>query len=271
MATTSVRLLLPVVVLELTIAGASTASAGCTVPFRVSAGELSTDASVTCTGPWERQSDCATVRSGASDEQFYCADETLFSMYGDWTCGVYGIASACVTNLQEIGFCVQKGDPDVVELDIAEDGMDWTMSTNAPGSCDSAQAVAHLGHAAAKGSRAAVRRPAPPDRDTFVFDGSAGRVVVALAKEGTAGHTGEAAVLRVLAADDTALDEASGPLPLELAIDLSATGNVQVVIEEVTHSETGAPEAFRGHYLLSVTPDLGAEGLLLEPQPDVEP
>jgi hypothetical protein len=141
-----------------------------------------------------------------------------------------------------------------------------------PGSCDSAQAVAHLGHAAAKGSRAVARRSAPPDRDTFVFEGS-GRVVVALAKEGTAGHTGEAAVLRVLAADDTPLDEASGPLPLELDIDLPATGNVQVVIEEAkaTHSGTGAPEVFRGHYLLSVTPELGAEGLLLEPQPDVEP
>jgi hypothetical protein len=48
-----------------------------------------------------------------------------------------------------------------------------------------------------------------------------------------------------------------------------------VVIEEAADaasSGTGAPpEAFRGHYLLSVTPELGAEGLLLEPQPDVEP
>lgn len=270
MATTLVRLLLPLVVFELIFVGASPASAGCTVPFRVSAGELSTDVSVTCTGPWERQSDCATVRSGASDEQFYCADETLFSMYGNWTCGVYGVASACTVALQEIGFCVQQGDPHVVDLDIAENGMDWTMTTNAPGSCDSAQVVAHLGHAAAQGARAVARRSVPPDTDTFVFEGS-GRVVVALAKDGTAGHTGEAAVLRVLA-DDTTLDEASGPLPLELAIDLPATGNVQVVIEEAkaASAETGA-EAFRGHYLLSVTPELGAEGLLLEPQPDVEP
>jgi hypothetical protein len=133
--------------------------------------------------------------------------------------------------------------------------------------------VAYLGHAGAKRSKTAVGTSAPRDRDTFAFDGLSGeKVVVALAKEGTAGHTGDAAVLRVLAPGDETLDEASGPLPLELDLELPATGKVQVVIEEAAGAGTGVPAAaFRGHYLLSVTPEVGAEGLLIEPQPDVEP
>ena len=61
-------------------------------------------------------------------------------------------------------------------------------------------------------------------------------------------------------------------IPLELEVELPATGQVQVVIEEPGNAKTGVPaEGFRGHYLLTVTPERGANGLLLEPQPDVEP
>jgi hypothetical protein len=151
-----------------------------------------------------------------------------------------------------------------------------SITANAFDACASAETVAHLGHTATKGWKSVLRKGAPRDRDTFVFEGMAGeRVVVALAKNGTAGHTGEAAVLSVLAPGDAMLDEVSGPLPLALDAELPATGKVQVVIEEAANaarSGTGSvAEAFRGHCPLSVTPDLGAEGLLLEPQPDVEP
>jgi len=277
MATTSARLLLPAIMLDLIFFGSSTAF-GCTVPFRVSAGELNSDltASVQCTGPWSRSSPCAQVFPGDSGDQFYCADDSVFSMYGQWSCAAYLGLSCVSTPDATVDFCVQTGGPNPVELDVAGAVITFGITVEATAPCDLAETVAYLGHASAEGSKTVARTGAPRDRDTFVFDGSAGeKVVVALAKEGTAGHTGEAAVLRVLAPGDALLDEARGPLPLELDLELPATGKVQVVIEEAAHaagSSTGVPvEGFRGHYLLSVTPELGADGLLLEPQPDVEP
>jgi hypothetical protein len=278
MGTNWLRLLLPVVVLDLIFFGASTAFAGCTVPFRVSAGELDSEltASVQCTGPWSRSSGCTQFFPGDSEDQFYCADDSVFSMYGQWSCAAYLGLSCGTTPDATADFCVQTDGPNPVELDVAGAVITFGITVEATVPCDLAETVAHLGHAGATASKTAVGRSAPRDRDTFAFDGSAGeKVVVALAKEGTAGHTGDAAVLRVLAAGDALLDEARGPLPLELDVELPATGKVQVVIEEAANaasSGTGAAaEGFRGHYLLSVTPDLGAEGLLLEPQPDVEP
>jgi hypothetical protein len=173
--------------------------------------------------------------------------------------------------LTNVDFCPQKAGPSFVELNVTETDRTFSITANAAATCASAETVAHLGHAGAKRSRSIIRTTAPGDRDTFAFDGSAGeKIVVALEKEGTAGHIGDAAVLRVPAPGDTTLDEVSGPLPLE--VELPATGKVQVVIEEPASSKTDAlVEGFRGHYLLSVTPDGGADDLLLEPRPDVEP
>ena len=278
MGTTSARLLVPAIVLI--FFWSSMASAGCTVPFRVSAGQLSAEVHVSCSGPSSRTSDCAVVPSGASEEQFYCAENTLFSMYGQWVCQAFvgTEESFCLSEPATfIEFCVEKSGPQVVDLAITESpSFALSITANASDACASAETVAHLGHTGAKGWKSVVKKGAPRDRDTFVFEGLAGqKVVIALAKDGTAGHTGVAAVLRVLASGDTMLDEARGPLPLELDVELPATGKIQVVIEEAANaasSGTPAPaEGFRGHYLLSVTPALGAEGLLLEPQPDAEP
>jgi hypothetical protein len=244
MGTSAARLLLPVVVFDLIFFGASTAFAGCTVPFRVSAGGLDSEltAAVQCTGPWSRSSDCTQVFPGAGEEQFYCADDSLFSMYGQWACAAYLDLSCVSTPDATVDFCVQKSGPNPVELNVAGTVIAFGITVEAMAPCHVAETVARLGHAGAKGSETAVGTSAPRDRDTFVFDGLAGeKVVVALEKEGTAGHTGDAAVLRVLAPGDKTLDEARGPLPLELDVELLATGKVHVVVEEAANPEAGAP------------------------------
>jgi hypothetical protein len=73
---------------------------------------------------------------------------------------------------------------------------------------------------------------------------------------------------------DLAAAQASGELPLELSGQVGAGGTHQLVVVEHGAGAAGAaaPEtAFRGHYLLTVTPRGGAEGVLLEPRPDVGP
>jgi hypothetical protein len=78
-------LLVPTALLEVIFFG-STAFAGCTVPFTVfgqgTEGPFSIEAFVHCSGPWGRMSDCVQVPSGGIE--FYCAYDTLFSMYGNW-------------------------------------------------------------------------------------------------------------------------------------------------------------------------------------------
>lgn len=198
-----------------------------------------------------------------------------FHPWGDWTCLLQSrnIAISCggaIWTLKSLKFNLQKSGPNPVDLRVTSDppGVRLVSASLADGAAaaEAVQAASFLGHA----------DPGAPagggdDVDSWNVQGSTGKpAVVRLEGDDTAGYTGGAATLR-LESGGAVLAQASGALPLELSGQLGA-GTHQIVVVEPAAGGGGPQEAgFRGHYLLTMTPQGGAEGVLLEPQPDVEP
>jgi hypothetical protein len=173
------------------------------------------------------------------------------------------------TTLSTARFNLQKSGPNPVDLRVTSNPLRIRLVNplleDGVAAAEVVQAASFLGHA-----DAAPGAPAGDDIDTWaVATPTAKAGVVRLESDDTAG---DAATLR-LESGGAVLAQTSGALPLELSGQVGVGTHQLVVVEHgAGAANAAAPEAaFRGHYLLTVTPQGGAEGLLLEPRPDVEP
>jgi hypothetical protein len=139
---------------------AAGASAGCDVPFRVSVDErLPTTYGLSCSGPWGRSSSCLNLTDVSPGEnvQFYCAEDTIFHPWGEWTCLLQSrnIAISCggaIWTLKSLKFNLQKSGPNPVDLRVTSDppGVRLVSASLADGAAaaEAVQAASFLGHAA---------------------------------------------------------------------------------------------------------------------------
>jgi hypothetical protein len=285
MAIEARHLLAPVALAGGVMLAAAGASAGCDVPFRVSVERNLLAHDILCQGPWNRGTcfDLGRVRPG-ENVQFYCAEDTAFPPWGDWSCSVRDTSNPLLRCNQapvraSTDFNLQKSGPNPVDLRVTRDPISLRLVNplleDGAAAAEVVQAASFLGHADADPGAAAGGGGQPgggggDDVDSWGFEAAAAKTgVVRLEGDDTAGYAGGAATLR-LESGGAVLAQASGALPLELSGQVGAGTHQIVVVEHGAGAAT--PEAsFRGHYLLTVTPQGGAEGVLLDPRPDVEP
>ena len=237
----------------------SSASASCTVRFEVTA-DLPSDSStrgIGCTGPWVRQSSCGSVSPGDQNKQFYCADQTTFSLNGHWTCQVYTDDTCNFAKTPPIDtiFVVSHEKPNSVVLTVGEDSDgNNTITNNVSSTCDCIESGAALGD---YGSTKA-------DRDTWRVPAEFGEIFrIRVEANGASGHTGEMVRVKVKSDHGRPIARDQGPVPLEL--DAVAEGpELEIIVM------SGNRTPFRGDYRLIVTSDLAVNDRMLEPQNDVE-
>lgn len=231
----------------------------CTESFYISAPVGAPAATIQCVGPW-RQSNCHTIHPGDSPQFFYCADQTIFSMWGQWSCDIVRTPNTC-TNFDDqvtgVDFCIESTDPRTVNL-TWDGASGLTHDANHP-ACTNIEAAGFLGHTAGPGG----------DRDTYDLAGRPGeRLRVKLDRDGAAGGTGEVATVEVKSLSGAALSQRTGRLPFTLDLTLADAG----VVLEVGSAQARQGDAFRGGYILSVRPGAGKVGeRLLKPRRNVEP
>jgi hypothetical protein len=199
----------------------------------------------------------AAPAPGTNRWNWYTAEGTLFAPVGSWTFEYYKghyegrdcVPDAFENNISgSIEFCLQSSQ---TEIDLTINP-DYSAAANAPAPpcSDSLTATADLGHEPGPG-------PRPEEQSQTVM--------VSLTWDGSAGHTGDLAVLRLLL-QGRVIAEADGALPLTLDTTLPEAGEYHVIVLEQRSSSAG----FRGRYIVSVLPDAGSDDRLLEPQSDAE-
>jgi hypothetical protein len=242
--------------LALSLLGATSASASCTTPFSITTTPgvpLGERPDILCTGPWSRSSALFRLEAGMERQRFYCAADTVFSMWGNWECHVQTGTQARI--LARANFCVERNDPAEVDLRWAGGN---TLDVNARARCSSLAATGFLGHTAD-----------PVDADIFDFSGSPGEQVrVLLTRDQTAGSTVGVATLRLTRRDGQVIAQRTGSLPLRLDTTLTARG-VEI---RVLAAGPAQGTAFRGDYVVEVQPASGnVGGRRLVPRRNVEP
>lgn len=255
-ATAGLSLRVAAIGLGLLPATAEVAQAGCTVPFTISTPQAVPSAKLRCRGPWLRESSCVTIQTGEDHTRFYCADQTVLSMWGRWHCTIFSSTDSCKGDaLARADFCIESDGPN--ELDLLWIG-GGGLIVDAP-ACSSIEAAGFLGHNASGAG----------DRDVFDLAGRPGeRLRISLDRDGTAGGTGEVATLAVKSKAGAELGRRTGKLPLTFDVTLADAGAVLAV--GGAQGESG--DSYRGGYVLSVRPASGKAGeRLLRPRPNVEP
>lgn len=230
----------------------------CTVPFTITVAPVAPfNQDIQCLGPWGRESAVRLVEAGEGPQFFYCADQTIFSMWGRWECSIFTCDIFGCDTAADIHFCIESTGPAAV--DLTWDGSS-TLAVNANDTCKGIETAGFLGHTG---------NPAHGDRDVYDFAGRPGESVrVRLDRDGTGGGTGEAATLKVESKSGAALAQKTGKLPITLDVTLADAG---IALSAVS-AEGGPGDPYRGGYVLSVRPGSGkAEERLLRPRPNVEP
>lgn len=258
MSTNALHRSVPAAVLAGSLLATTAAWAGCTVPFTMNTPtNLPTlvNDRVGCVGPWVRNSGDHPVTAGLYKDPFYCAHQTIFSMWGKWVCfvnwdGPGGLGQS------DVEFCLEPG---MWEVDLSFDGTNLTVDID--DTCKSTATASFLGHPGTAGTTAG-------DADVFDFSGTAGeRVRVTLDRDGSAGGTDGIVRLELKSVGGQALAGKSGRLPIELVTNLADAG-LQVHVL----SAGGQGSRYRGGYIVEVKPAGGEVGdRLLRPRPGVEP
>lgn len=251
-------------------ASVTTARAAERVHFELTNQSFGSEVQVQCTGPWLRTSKLRNVRY-PDTKTFYTAEQTIFSMFGVWSCTACEITfceTVGVTPLQ-VNFCLEKeSDQKPVELTLTSD---FTLTVNYPqptdqGTCRSKSATATLGDGPS-GSGV--------DRDSYLLEGLAGdALTLRLEGDGEAGYQGDRAELRLIGKGGTFRLKESGKVPLTLTAVLPESGSYRIEVRPIKTKKKTAPGPgesgpLRGAYQLTAENDGGV--LSLVPTKDVEP
>lgn len=203
---------------------------------------------IQCVGPWYRTSGCVRIGPAALDHQeFYRAEDTLFSAIGRWGCTIHG-NDQCLAGKASAVFCGPGGNGKSSTVELAYDG-GGTLTVNQSRTCGATLASSTLGQ-----NGEADDTPAQ-DVDTYSFEGKPGeKVEIVLDRDGSSGSAGDTATLRVRAANGASLGQRTGTVPLSLDVTLRGTIEVAVSIQP------GNGEPLRGSYVLEIISKSGDIG-----------
>jgi hypothetical protein len=213
------------------------------IPFTITTPAGIAAQSLHCVGPFLRRSECTDLHGGDDHRVFYSAEKNIFPPFGQWTCALYELNSLCRETLASIHFCIADSSPPQVDLSVV--GNTRQLKVNAQ-LCSTSSALSTITANAVLGHDGEDARRAQ-DLDTWDLRGTPGeRVVLTLDRDGSAGSTGETALLRVLNQGGGAIARRRGLLPIEL--NLTLPGPVQIIVQR----QADAGDTFRGGYSLAV-------------------
>ena len=254
----SARSILGLVVLCALLWLDSSASA-CDVRFKVTADlpPFFMDLGISCSGPWGRISSCSEVTPDDQEKQFYCADQTAFTLNGGWDCALFldKDCNLAADPQPKLSFDISDEKPNPVLITVGEDiSGNNTITLSDSSTSDSIESSSTLGGG----------DPTRTDRDTWAVPTELGEIFnIRLEPNRAAGHTGDTAGIIVSSGRGRLIARDSGSLPFEL--DVVAVGP-ELEITVVSGDRT----PFRGGYRLIVTPSFAENDRVLEPQNDVE-
>lgn len=225
------------------------------IPFRVTSSFTNKNWCFQCKGTWLRNTGSLFLNEEYNDCQYYAAEKTVFSPYGEWLCAVIqwdatqldcslSDIDSVTTIISSKHLCLTSTDVSA-HFDIKVDG---TFTTNLGEAPCASSATSHLGNNPKKKKR---------DTDEFIISGSEGdEAFIRLEADPTAGNNGGQLILRL---EGDSLDEmVSGTMPLEITAVLPATGDYVVTVDQFKKSAIEG-QVFRGAYNLTV--DLPPNGI----------
>jgi len=231
------------------------------IPFVVTNGS-DTETCIQCDGPWFRASTVFFVEAGLSNCQFYAANKGFFSVFGSWTCNLFGVSgTSCDTSvlISSVTFCEKTDDdPIAALLTISNEGKGTFLSVfNKTVGCDEVSVSSFLGDNFKQ-------EKSKPDEDVFLFNGISGdEIRLTLEPDPVEGNNGGEASLSI---GGNSLDEStSGTLPLEINATLPADGKYSIKVEQPKKS---GGERFRGSYTVNLESSNGVG--MIEPTSTVE-
>jgi hypothetical protein len=243
---------------------------------------------VSCIGPWGRFGN-GHVAAGVEAENFYTADVTIFSPYGDWCCcSGLDCMSATGTGIVTCG----AFDSPVVRFTLNEDSTYVWLNINSAGSGfdpltvdqnNSDSTLTNVSHPESFGeSRPTASLPdgsdisivvgilgddhtkRKNDRDTWRFQGTGGDTVTIILKpDFSAGSKGSEATLRLKRSGEV-LESVTGNLPNEITTTLPDSGLYKLVVDQ-----DDIPSRFIGSYVLRMESEMGQLDLMT-PSKNVE-
>lgn len=221
-----------------------------------------------CSGPFSRHSRRVSVPGRGGSSYFYTADVSSLSPYGRWFCQVFFIDN-----------CFDDGP--VSEEDTITQGIfippgeaSVSLIINGTGPGDTTISVSFQGLGAVDGTPVSVTsflgddpRPGKGDNDTFSFEAEAGdEVTITLEPDPSAGHTGDAAGLRLRRRLGDSGQVIKQELPIEMTVTIPETGTYEIVMQ------SDVPDnmlSYRGGYILKLDSASGSISHL-HPSPNVE-
>lgn len=243
---------------------------------------------VSCFGPWGRFGN-GHVAAGVEAENFYTADVTIFSPYGDWCCCTgLDCTAPTGTGIVECG----AFDSPVVRFTLNEDSTYVWLNINPAGSgfdpltvnqnnsdstLTSASHPQSLGEsrpmgvlpdgieiAVVVGILGDDHTKRKNDRDTWRFHGTEGdTVTIILRPDFSAGSSGSQATLSLIRSGET-LETVTADLPIEITTTLPESGLYKLVVDQ-----DDIASQYIGSYVLRVESGT-AELDLIEPTKNVE-
>jgi hypothetical protein len=209
-----------------------------------------------CAGPWFRLGFSGPLSNAPVRHNFYTAETTIFSPFGQWGCGVK-VTSTLECNwkgtlpAKKIAFCVSDLPGVEVNLVINPDQSITVDKPTFP--CTDSAAFGFLGNSPA----------GQYGEGAYRFAGKAGETVtVTLDRDGARGSEGEIAQLSIGQEGGASLKSSVGAVPITFIATLPKTGNYDVTVAYPPAATTGT--SLRGYYQLDVTATSG-DTVLLEP------
>jgi hypothetical protein len=228
------------------------------IPFFGSANGLC----IQCTGPWGRNTLTHMINGTPKHpDNFYSAEETIFSPGGEWTCVFWEPTRRCfqdIDNTTTFSFCLDVSGPSVNPVRIALlPNKQYTVNYPPP-PCNTSSVSSFLGdnpkHDQSK-----------RDFDSYLFGGKAGDELRLRLRPDRQGGNNEGEA-RLAISGGPLNDEVSGKLPLALDTVLPEDGEYLVTIEQLRNP---GEERYRGGYSLRFNIPSGSPGLI-SPTNDVE-
>ena len=234
------------------------------IPFRVKT-DLKDPLWISCKGPFFRNSGCVHIDTPQPDfELFYSAEINSFSPYGEWRCDVYalpicvGVAGRKVFNIYRHPVPDTRVDLTIVPCDTCFNDK-YAIKVNTDHTCCGVSANAFLGD-----------RPqhSKPDKDTFSFSDTEGdEVTLKLEEDGSVGHIGQEATLRLRGPAGTSINEVkTGELPLEITATIPNSGDYEIIVDQKSIPDN---TRYRGGYIITLDSSLNDVNEI-DPGKDVE-
>jgi len=228
------------------------------IPFFGSADGLC----IQCTGPWGRNTATHMLNGTPKHpDNFYNAEETIFSPGGEWTCVFWEPTRRCFDDIDKtttFSFCLDVSGPSVNPVRI-ELFTNKTYTVNyQPPPCSSSSVSSFLGDNSKHDQ-------SKRDFDSYLFGGKAGDELRLRLRPDRQGGNNEGEA-RLAISGGPLNDEVSGKLPLALDAVLPEDGEYLVTVEQLRNS---GEERYRGGYSLRFNIPSGSPGLI-SPTNDVE-